>query len=186
MGCIGQLNTTVKHMLHCPKLFVELFFKDSSPSFLFLKTRDSVALVVTSLKKGPQLSFSLHVYEGNIKLLSGRLISVVVNVQLNCDCCSVTKSCLTLFDTMDCSTPGFPVLYQCSNSCPLSRCCHATISSSSPPSSPTLNLSQHQGLFTSGGQNIGASTSASILPVSIRGGFPLALTGLMPSAEGHK
>ena len=26
-------------------------------------------------------------------------------------CCSVTKSCLTLFDFVDCSTPGFPVLH---------------------------------------------------------------------------
>ena len=26
-------------------------------------------------------------------------------------CCSVTKSCPTLCDTMDCSTPGFPVLH---------------------------------------------------------------------------
>ena len=26
-------------------------------------------------------------------------------------CCSVTKSCLTLWDPMDCSTPGFPVLH---------------------------------------------------------------------------
>ena len=26
-------------------------------------------------------------------------------------CCSVAQSCLTLCDPMDCSTPGFPVLY---------------------------------------------------------------------------
>ena len=29
-----------------------------------------------------------------------------------CYCCSVTKSCLTLCDPMDCNTPGFPVLHQ--------------------------------------------------------------------------
>ena len=28
-----------------------------------------------------------------------------------CCCCSITKSCLTLCDPMDCSTPGFPVLH---------------------------------------------------------------------------
>ena len=33
------------------------------------------------------------------------------------------------------------------NSCPLSRWCHATISSSVVPSPPSFNLSQHQGLF---------------------------------------
>jgi len=27
-----------------------------------------------------------------------------------CCCCSITKSCLTLCDPMDCSTPGFPIL----------------------------------------------------------------------------
>ena len=34
-----------------------------------------------------------------------------------------------------------------SNSCPLSRWCHPTISSSAVPSPPTFSLSQHQGLF---------------------------------------
>ena len=51
---------------------------------------------------------------------------------------------------MDCSIPGFPVHHQllelCSNSYPLSRWCHATISSSVVPF-PALNLSQHQNLF---------------------------------------
>ena len=61
--------------------------------------------------------------------------------------------CPTLCDPSDCSTPGFPVLLcpsspgACSNSCPLSRWCHPTISSSVAPSPPVLNLSQHQGLF---------------------------------------
>ena len=35
----------------------------------------------------------------------------------------------------------------CSNSCPLSRWCHPTISSSTAPSTSALNLSQYQGLF---------------------------------------
>ena len=34
-------------------------------------------------------------------------------------------------------------------------------------------------LFTSGGQNIGASASASVLPMNIQGWFPLGLTGLI-------
>ena len=33
------------------------------------------------------------------------------NIFTFCCCCSVAKSCLTLCDPMDCSTPGFPVLY---------------------------------------------------------------------------
>ena len=61
-------------------------------------------------------------------------------------CCSVAKSCPTLCNPMDCSTPGFPVLHfwVSLNSCPLSQGC---ISSSVPPSPLAFSLSQHQGLF---------------------------------------
>ena len=68
------------------------------------------------------------------------------------------------------------------NSCPLSRWCHATISSSVVPFSSRFNLSQHQGLFqwvsqffTSGGQSIGVSSSASVLPMNIQDWSPLGL-----------
>ena len=101
-------------------------------------------------------------------------------------CCSFAKSCLTLYDPVDCSTPGFPVLHQsprvCSDSCPLSRWCHPTISSSvvafssclqSFPASGVFTMSQ---FFTSGGQSVGASTSASVLPKNIQGWFPLGWT----------
>ena len=40
-----------------------------------------------------------------------------------------------------------PTLGDCSNSCPLSQWRHPTIYPLSSPSSPTFNLSQHQGLF---------------------------------------
>ena len=64
---------------------------------------------------------------------------------------SVAQSCLTFCDTMDCSTPGFPVHHQLlevaqfhvhrvSDVIPTS---HPLLS----PSPPTFNLSQHQGLF---------------------------------------
>ena len=50
--------------------------------------------------------------------------------------------------------------------------------------SPAFNPSQHQGLFqwvhsSSSGQSIGASASASCLPVNIQDWFPLGLTGLI-------
>ena len=52
-------------------------------------------------------------------------------------CCrSIAQSCRTLCDPMDCSTPGFPIpqyLRVCSNSFPLSQCCHPNISSSVIP-----------------------------------------------------
>ena len=70
-----------------------------------------------------------------------------------------------------------------SNSCPLSRWCHPTISSSvvsfssclQPfPASGSFPVSQ---FFASGGQSIGAS--ASILPMNIQDWFPLGLTSLI-------
>ena len=70
----------------------------------------------------------------------------------------------------------------CSNSCPLSPWCHSTISSSVVPFSSCLQFSQHQSLFqcqlfASGGQSIRAS--ASVLPLTIQGWFPLGLPGLI-------
>ena len=32
-------------------------------------------------------------------------------ISVTCRCCSVAQSCLTLYDPMDCSTPGLPVLH---------------------------------------------------------------------------
>ena len=72
----------------------------------------------------------------------------------------------------------------CSESCPLSQWCRPTTSSSVTPSPPALNLSQYQGLFkcqlfTSGGQSIWASASASVLTMNIQGWFPLGFNGLI-------
>ena len=72
----------------------------------------------------------------------------------------------------------------CSNSCPLSWWCHPTISSSvtlfsCPQSFPTSRSCPVSQLFASGGQSIGSSASASILPMSTPGWFPLGLTGLI-------
>ena len=72
-----------------------------------------------------------------------------------------------------------------SNSCPLSRWCHPTVSSSVVPFSSCLQSFPGSGsfpvsqLFTSGGRNIEASASASVLPVNIQGWFPLGLTVLI-------
>ena len=94
--------------------------------------------------------------------------------------CSVAQSCPTLCDPMFCSKPGFTVfqsLRACSNSCPFSRWCHPTISpsvtllSSWPQSFPASESFPVSRLFTSGGQGIGASVLASVLPVSIQGSF---------------
>ena len=66
-----------------------------------------------------------------------------------------------------------------SNSRPLSRWCHPTISSSVIPFSsrlqpfPASGSFQISQFFASGGQTIGVSASASILPMNIQDWFPL-------------
>ena len=70
-----------------------------------------------------------------------------------------------------------------SNSCPSSQWCHPTISSSAAHSPPAFNHSQHQGLFKwvsssqSGGQSIGVSALATVLPMTIQDWCPLGWTG---------
>ena len=102
---------------------------------------------------------------------------------------SVAQSCLTFSDPMDCSIPDFSVHHQL---CKLAQT-HAhrvsdAIQPSHPllsPSTPALNLSQHQALFpmsqffSLGGQSIGASASSSVLPMNIQDWFPLRWTGLI-------
>ena len=66
-------------------------------------------------------------------------------------CCSVTQSCLSLCDPVDCSTPGYPVLHYLQEL--VQTHVHLVgdaIQPSHPlpsPSPPALNLFQHQGLF---------------------------------------
>ena len=72
-----------------------------------------------------------------------------------------------------------------SNSCSLSQWCHPTISFSDIPFSSCFKSFPASGsfpmnwLFALGGQSVGASTSASVLPMNIQGWFPLGLTGLI-------
>ena len=70
-----------------------------------------------------------------------------------------------------------------SNSCPSSRWCHPTISSSAVPFSsclqsfPASRSFQMSQLFASSGQSIGVSASASVLRMNIQDWFPLGWTG---------
>ena len=96
------------------------------------------------------------------------------------------KSCLTLCDPMNCSTPGLPVHHQLGvhpDSRPSSQWCHPAISSSvvpfsscpqSLPASGSFPMSQ---LFTWGAQSIGISASASVPPMNTQDWFPLEWTG---------
>ena len=83
---------------------------------------------------------------------------------------------------LPCPSPT-PGVY--SNSCPLSQWCYPAISSSVIPFSSCLQSFPASGsfpmsqFFTSGGQNIGVSASASVLPMNIQDGFHLGLTDLI-------
>ena len=72
----------------------------------------------------------------------------------------------------------------CSNSCPLSRWCHPTISSSVVPFSSCLQSFPASGsfpksqFFASDGQSIETSASASVLPMNIQDWFPIGWTEL--------
>ena len=108
---------------------------------------------------------------------------------------SVAQSCLTLCNPMNRSTPGLPVhhrlleLTQTHIHWWWHRWCHPTISSSVVPffhlqsflASGSFPMNH---FFTSGGQSVGVSASASVLPMNIQVWFPLGWTGLILQAKG--
>ena len=112
----------------------------------------------------------------------------------SCCCCSVVRS-----DSLQphglqharlpCPSPT-PGAY--SNSCPSSQWCQPIISSSVLPFSclqsfPASGSFPMSWLFaSSGGQSIGVSGSASVLPVNIQDWLPLGLTGLFSLQSKHK
>ena len=99
---------------------------------------------------------------------------------------SVTQSCPTLCDLMDCNTLDFPVHHQLLDlpklmsiksvmpSNHLILCRPLLLLTSIFPASGSFPMNQ---FFTSDGQSIGASASTSVLPINIQDCFPLGLTG---------
>ena len=101
-------------------------------------------------------------------------------------CCLVTQLCPTLWPHgLQHTRLPCPLLSSglCSDSHPLSQWCHPTIPSCVSPCSSCLQSFPASGsfpmsqLFAWGAQSIGAS--ASVLPVTVQGWFPLGLTGLI-------
>ena len=103
-----------------------------------------------------------------------------------CYCCSVTQSCLTFCDPMDCSMPGCSVLHHHPE---LFRTHVHWVSDAIQPSHPVLPLSSWfqffpesgsfpvSWLFASGGPS--SRDSASVLPMNIQGWLPLGSTNLI-------
>ena len=124
------------------------------------------------------------------KNCSGKLLPWLFSLSLSVQFRSVQLSCSVVSDSLwphglQHARPPCPssTSRACSNSCPLSQWCHPTISSSvvlfssclqSFPASGSFQMSQ---FFASGGQSIGASTSASVIPVNIWDWFLLRWTG---------
>ena len=112
------------------------------------------------------LKLSIH----KTKIMASSLIS---SVQFS----SVPQSCPTLCNPVDWSTPGFPVYHQLPE--PTQTHVHR-ISDAIQPSHPVVPISSHlqsfpalgsfpiSRFFPSGGQSIGSSASASVLPVNIQ------------------
>ena len=110
---------------------------------------------------------------------------VLIKLLIHYHFSSVTQSCPTLCDPMNHSMPGLPVHYQL----PESTQTHVhrvgvAIQPSHPlssPSPPAPNPSQHQSLFqwvnsAWGGQSIGVSASASVIPINNQNWYPLGCT----------
>ena len=144
------------------------------------------ALIFLSCKslfwdKGPLISFSTDLCQlcgWSCRLVEGQF--VVWPLQFS------SSVLPTLCDPMDCCMPGLPVHHHLLEFIQIHvhwigdaiQPSHSLLS----PSPPTFNLSQHQSLqmsqlFPSGGQSIGVSASASVLPVYIQDWFSLGWTG---------
>jgi len=129
--------------------------------------------------------FKGHRVESHLKreTMSIRRITIFPLFLFSCSVLSDSLQSHGLQHTrLPCPSPSPGV---CSNSCPLSRWCHPTISSSFVPLSSCLWSFPASGsfptsqLFASGGQSTRASTSASVLLMNIQDWFPLGLTGLI-------
>jgi len=133
-------------------------------------------------------SVHLMLDDKEIRLWAVHLTSLKSSIKWVCNTSvqSLQFSCVWLFATHGlhhtrppCPSPT-PEVY--SNSCPLSRWCHPTISSfvvptssylQSFPASRSFKMSQ---FFVSGGQSIGVLASTSVLPMSTQDWFPLGWT----------
>ena len=117
-------------------------------------------------------------------------LSCSIQNLLNCSicCCSVTKLFLMLCDSMNHSMPGFSVHHYLPE---FAQTCAHWVSDAIQPSHPTSPLLllpsffpasgsfSMSWLFSSGGQSIGASASASALSMNIQGWFLLGFTSLI-------
>ena len=124
--------------------------------FLLLKTADLcglIALRIFSHSNGFLKESMLSGKKNTSPVFLSFLFCIIIRALTHTPfcCCSVVQAYLTLYDPMECSTPGFPVLHQFPELAQthVHRISDA-IQPSHPLSSPSpsaFSLSQHQGLF---------------------------------------
>ena len=113
--------------------------------------------------------------------LAGRFFTTEPPVQFS----SVAQSRLTLYDPMNCSTPGLPVHHQLPES--TQTHVHESVMPSNylflcrplllkPSNFPSIRVFQMSQLFASRGQSIGVSASTSVLPMNTQDWPPLGWT----------
>ena len=110
--------------------------------------------------------------------------SLNCRIRICCCCCSVVKKCPTLHDPMDCSTPDFPDPHWLLEFAQVHvHWIGDAIQQSHPlpPSSSAFSIIVFSNELTLHIRwpNIGASASASVLPMNIQDWSPLGLTGLI-------
>ena len=121
--------------------------------------------------------------------MRSRLVYQAKYSEISCAFSSVQFSCSVMSNSLKLHGPQHarlpcpsPTPGAYSNLCSLSRWCHPTISSSvvpfsfCPQSFPALGSFQMSQRFASGGQRIGVSASAPVIPMNIQDWFPLGWT----------
>ena len=137
-----------------------------------------IEVIIVPLLRGYKLLW------GGAEEFSEKLVIVYILIWASVSqVCSVQFSCRVMSDSLrphglqharlPCPLPT-PGAY--SNSCPLSRWCHPTISSC-PQSFPASGSFQMSQLFTWGSQSIGVSASTSVIPMNTQDWSPLGWTG---------
>ena len=148
---------------------------------------------VVKLLKGFQKLLNIKRAEKNFAVTSflKRILLMKGFLRLLLFSCSVLSNSLLPYWLQHARHPcPSPSPGACSNSCPLSRWWHPTISSSVIPffsflqSFPASGSFPKSLLFTSDGQSIGASASASVFSMNIQGWFPVGLTGFILLSKG--
>ena len=134
-----------------------------------------------------QWLFFLFPYQGFLKSHHENLTRFLEENSLLVCCCLITKSCPALCNPMDCRTPGLSVLHYLPEFVQIHvhwvgdaiQPSHPLLSPSPPipkslPASGSFPMSQ---LFTWGGQSIGGSALASVLPMYTQDWSSLEWTG---------